>query len=126
MMLEKCYIAPKLESLSQQTKQTRNYHIVSSVILQVKDADINGSLYCLGFMCVYACVCVCVCVCVCCVSVGVCVCLGGGQKLLYPPCPLSRGDTVPYLPKIYGKPCTWWQEFSLELSFEAQSSLQIF
>ena len=25
----------------------------------------------------------------------------------------SRGNTVPYLPKIYGKPCTWWQGFSL-------------
>ena len=52
---------------------------------------------------------------------------GYGKKHLYPPCPPpSRGNTVPYLSKIYGKPCTWWQEFSLELSFEAQSSLQIF
>ena len=33
------------------------------------------------------------------------------------------GETVPYLPKIYGKPSTWWQELNLELSFETQSSL---
>ena len=51
---------------------------------------------------------------------------GGCQKYLYPPCPPSRGNTVPYLPKICEKPCTWWQELSLELSFEAQSSLQMF
>ena len=31
------------------------------------------------------------------------------------------GETVPYRPKIYGKPCTWWQELNLELSFETQS-----
>ena len=30
----------------------------------------------------------------------------GGQKHLYPPCPPSRGNAVPYLSKIYGKPCT--------------------
>ena len=67
--------------------------------------------------------------------VFVCVCVGGEgggreveyvQKHLYPPCLPSRGNTVPYLSKIYGKSCTWWQEFSLELSFEALSSLQTF
>ena len=61
---------------------------------------------------------------------AVCVCLVGGdvKNFCFPrvPCPQSRSNTVPYLSKIYGKPCTWWQEFSLELSFEAQSSLQIF
>ena len=57
----------------------------------------------------------------------VCVCWGGGvQKHLYPPCLPGRGNTVPYLTNIYRKPCTWWHEFSLELSFEAQLSLQIF
>ena len=62
------------------------------------------------------------------VSVCVCVCVVGvgWGEWEYPPCPPSRGNTVPSLSRIYGKPCTWWQEFSLELSFEAQSSLQIF
>ena len=107
--------------------------LFSSVKLQVKDTDVNGSLYYLDFRCL--CVCVCVCVCVCArahARVYVCVCahacvrmyVGGGRsKTLYPPCLPSRGNTVPYLPKIYGIPCTWWQELSLELSFEAQSSL---
>ena len=62
------------------------------------------------------------------------VCVFGGEVgvgfksicIPHVPCPSSSGNTVPYLSKIYGKPCTWWQEFSLELSFEAQSSLQIF
>ena len=74
------------------------------------------------------CVCVRVYVCVC-VSVYVCVCMRGGgggwSKTFVPPVPPSRANTVPYLPKIYGKPCTWWQEFSPELVFEAQSSPQI-
>ena len=47
---------------------------------------------------------------------------GGGQKCSCP-MPPQIGETVPYLPKIYGKPCTWWQELNLELSFETQSSL---
>ena len=67
-------------------------------------------------------------------AVSVCMCVGvwggggggGWREWEYPPCPPSRGNTVPSLSRIYGKPCTWWQEFSLELSFEAQSSLQIF
>ena len=42
------------------------------------------------------------------------------------PPPPNRGNIVPYLPNIYGKPCTWWQELNLELSFETQSSLQFF
>ena len=34
----------------------------------------------------------------------------GGQKCSCPHAPPpNRGNTVPYLPKIYGKPCTWWQ-----------------
>ena len=45
---------------------------------------------------------------------------GGWSKMFMPP---QIGETVPYLPKIYGKPCTWWQELNLELSFETQSSL---
>ena len=101
--------------------------LFSSVILQVKDTDVNGSLYYLDFRCLCVCVCAharmraCMYVCV---RMRVCVCMWGGcQKHLYPPCLPSRGNTVPYLPKIYGKPCTWWQELSLELSFEAQSSL---
>ena len=106
--------------------------LFSSVILQVKDTDVNRSLYYLDFRCLCVCVCVCVCVrtrararvCMCvCACVCAYVCGGGGQKHLYPPCLPSRGNTVPYLPKIYGIPCTWWQELSLELSFEAQSSL---
>ena len=111
--------------------------LFSSVILQAKDTDVNGSLYYLDFRCL--CVCVCVCVCVrtrACARSRVCMCVcahacvrmyvgrgGRGQKHLYPPCLPSRGNTVPYLPKIYGIPCTWWQKLSLELSFEAQSSL---
>ena len=41
----------------------------------------------------------------------------------YAPHAPQIGETVPYRPKIYGKPCTWWQELNLELSFETQSSL---
>ena len=37
--------------------------LFSSVILQVKDTDVNGSLYYLDFRCLCVCVCVCVCVC---------------------------------------------------------------
>ena len=51
---------------------------------------------------------------------------GGGlwwSKKFIPPCPPNRGSTVPYLPKIYRKPCTWWQELNLELSFETQNHL---
>ena len=73
-------------------------------------------------MCVRVCVSVSVSVCVC----VLCVCVVGWSETFVSPCPPSTGNTVPYLSKIYGKPCTWWQEFSLELSFEAQSSLQIF
>ena len=58
--------------------------------------------------------------------------LGGGAsgwvvKKIHalPPCPPNKRNPVPYLPKIYGKPCTWWQELNLELSFETQSSLKI-
>ena len=55
------------------------------------------------------------------VSVGV---GGGWSKMFMPPHAPQIGETVPYLPpKIYGKPCTWWQELNLELSFETQSSL---
>ena len=36
--------------------------LFSSVILQVKDTDVNGSLYYLDFRCLCVCVCVCVCV----------------------------------------------------------------
>ena len=49
-----------------------------------------------------------------------------GSKMFMPPCLSNRGNTVPYLPKIYGKPCTWWQELNLELDFETQSSLSFF
>ena len=72
--------------------------LFSSVILQVKDTDVNGSLYYLDFRCLCVCVCVCLCVCVCvlcvcarvrtlacmyvCVRMRVCVCMweGGGVK----------------------------------------------
>ena len=49
---------------------------------------------------------------------------GGVSKMFMPPCPPNRRNTVPYLPKFYGKPCTWWQELNLELTFETKSSLQ--
>ena len=48
---------------------------------------------------------------------------GGVVKNVHGPHAPQIGETVPYLPKIYGKPCTWWQELNLELSFETQSSL---
>ena len=53
---------------------------------------------------------------------------GGGEvvKNVHAPMPPNRGNTVPYLPKLYGKPCTWWQEVNLELSFKTQSSVQFF
>ena len=41
-MLEKCYIAAKLDSLSQYYK-LQTIPLFSSIILQVKDTDINGS-----------------------------------------------------------------------------------
>ena len=64
--------------------------------------------------------------------VCVCVCARGGVGGWWsetsvspmPPPPQSRGNTAPYLPTIYGKPFTWWPEFSLELTFEAQSSFK--
>ena len=40
--------------------------------------------------------------------------LGGGGR-----------NTVPYLPKIYGKPCTWRQDLNLELSFETLCYIQL-
>ena len=46
------------------------------------------------------------------------LCFGGWSKIFIPPRPPNRGNTVPYLPKIYGKPCTWWLELNLELSFD--------
>ena len=55
-------------------------------------------------------------------SIWVSVGEGGGQKCSCPHVP-QIWETVPYLPKIYGKPCTWWQVLNLELSFETQSSL---
>ena len=80
--------------------------LFSSVILQVKDTDVNGSLYYLDFRCLCVCVCVCVCVCMCvCVCVCararaharvyVCVCahacvrmyVGGGSKTFVSPMP---------------------------------------
>ena len=49
-----------------------------------------------------------------------CVCVGGGgeggQKHLYPPCPPSRGNAVPYLSKIYGKPSTGGRNSFLKLN----------
>ena len=53
---------------------------------------------------VYACVCLCVFVCVSVYGGGG----GGGKKDLYHPYLPSRGNIVPFVPKIYGKPCTWW------------------
>ena len=121
VILEKCYIKITLTNYLCKINKLQTIPLFFSVILQVKDTDINGYLHYLDFR--YVCV-------------NVCVCVWGwgegggredgfGQKHLYPPCLPSRGNTVSYLPKIYGKPCTRWQEFSLELSFEAQSSLQI-
>ena len=50
----------------------------------------------------------------------VCVCVWGGgeggQKHLYPPCPPSRGNAVPYLSKIYGKPSTGGRNSFLKLN----------
>ena len=63
----------------------------------MKDKYINGSLYYLDFRCVSVFVCVCVCVCVCVVEV---------VKNIFSPMPPIRGNTVPYLPKIYEKPRT--------------------
>ena len=61
--------------------------------------DINGSVHYLGFSLI---------------------------KNVHAPMPPNRGSTVPYLPKIYGKPCTWWKELNLELTFETQSTLQFY
>ena len=73
--------------------------LFSSVILQVKDTDVNGSLYYLDFRCLCVCVCVCVRVCVCArahVCVYVCVCAhacvrmyvgGAGSKTFVSPMP---------------------------------------
>ena len=57
-------------------------------------------------------------------SIWVSVGGGGVVKNVHPPHAPQIGETAPYLPpKIYGKPCTWWQELNLELSLETQSSL---
>ena len=60
-----------------------------------------------------------------CVCVCVCVGGGGGVRLSktfvspFPLCPPSRGNTVPYLPKIYGNPVPAGRNSVLELSFDA-------
>ena len=62
-MLEKCYIAAKLEEpISVKINKLQTVPLFSSVILQVKGTDINGSLHYLDFTCMCVCVYVYVCV----------------------------------------------------------------
>ena len=74
--------------------------LFSSVILQVKDTDVKGSLYYLDFRCLGVWVGVCVCVCArarartlacmyVCVRMRVCVCMwgGAGSKTFVSPMP---------------------------------------
>lgn len=50
----------------------------------------------------------------------------GHSKNPMPSCLLSRGNPAQYLPNIYGKPCTWWQELNLKLSFKISHLFNFF
>ena len=98
---EKLYCCQIREPVSAKIYKLQTIPLFSSVILQVKDTDINGSLHYLDFRCVCVCACVracvrvcvsgwvgvwvrgCGCVCVCmyvCMCACVCVCVVGWSK----------------------------------------------